>query len=72
MKTLHVQTQSGPDRVLHLDIPVEASNAVYDVVIVIQPKPDDAEPAKIDANGWPAGFFEATAGSISGPDLPAP
>jgi hypothetical protein len=67
MKTLHVQTQSGPDRVLHLDIPVEASNALYDVVVVIQPKANDAEPANLDERGWPAGFFEATAGSIQDP-----
>ena len=30
---------------------------------------DESEPnTKVDANGWPIGFFEATAGSI--PDLP--
>lgn len=66
MQTLRVQSQSSPDGVLHLDIPVEAPNAVYDVVIVFHPRSNGSAPSTPEERGWPAGFFEATAGAWKG------
>jgi hypothetical protein len=66
MQTLRVQTRSGADRILHLDIPVEAPNATYDVVVVLQPRSDSSAPPTAEERSWPAGFFEATAGAWKG------
>ena len=56
MQTLHVQSQSGSDGVLHLDIPVETPNADYDIVIVLNPRSAASTPTAED-RGWPSGFF---------------
>jgi hypothetical protein len=66
MQTMRVQSQSSSDGVLHLDIPVEAPNAVYDVVVVLNPSPNVPTPVTPEERGWPAGFFEATAGAWKG------
>jgi hypothetical protein len=66
MKTVCVQSQSSADGVFHLDIPVDAANAVYEVIVVLQPKAGDAKPNTPEARGWPDGFFEATAGAWQG------
>jgi hypothetical protein len=63
MQTPRVQTRSGADRILHLDIPVEVPNATYDVVVVLQPRTEVSTP---EERGWPAGFFETTAGAWKG------
>ena len=65
MQTLHVQSQSGSDGVLHLDIPVEAPNADYDIVVVLQPRSNFSTTPAAD-RGWPPGSFEATAGAWQG------
>jgi len=66
MQTLYVQSQSGSDGVLHLDIPVEAPNAYYDVVVVLHPRTGAPGPTTPQERGWPVGFFEATAGAWQG------
>jgi hypothetical protein len=66
MQTMRVQSQSSSDGVLHLDIPVEAPNAVYDVVVVLNPSPNVPTTVTPEECGWPAGFFEATAGAWKG------
>jgi hypothetical protein len=66
MQTLRVQTRSDADRILHLDIPVEVPNATYDVVVVLQPRPEVSAPTAPEERGWPPGFFEATAGAWKG------
>ena len=66
MKTLCIQSRSGSDGKLHLDIPVEIPNAFYDLVVVIQPGHAAREPQTPESNGWPSGFFEATAGAWQG------
>lgn len=65
MQTLRVQSRSDSDRILHLNIPVEVPNATYDVVVVLQPRSDVPTPTA-EEQGWPAGFFEATAGAWKG------
>ncbi|MBS3965078.1 MAG: hypothetical protein KGZ80_11420 [Methylomonas sp.] len=39
------------------------------VEIIIWPLAEPPTPAETDANGWPIGFFEATAGSWAGEPL---
>jgi hypothetical protein len=61
MKTLRIQSQSGSDGKLRLEIPVETPNAFYDVVIVMQPGRSEEQPRAADEGRWPPGFCEATA-----------
>ena len=65
MKTLHVQSQSSSDGILHLDIPVETPNADYDIVMVLHPR-SNVSTTTTEDRGWPPGFFEATAGAWQG------
>jgi len=67
VQTLRVQSESSSDGVLHLDIPVDAPNAFYDVVVVLQPMAREAEPRTPGELGWPPGFVAETAGSIQDP-----
>jgi len=67
MQTLRVQSESSSDGVLHLDIPVEAPNALNDVVVVLEPQTREAQPRTPGELGWPPGFVEETAGSIQDP-----
>ncbi|MCR4413204.1 MAG: hypothetical protein NUV77_12360 [Thermoguttaceae bacterium] len=50
---------------LRLEIPVGLVNADYEVVVVLQPKP---EPSVVvpASSGWPPGFIEQTAGAWQG------
>ena len=66
MKTVCVQTLSSANGVFHLDIPADAPNSVYEVVVVSQPKIEVAKSNAPKDRGWPAGFFEATAGAWQG------
>jgi hypothetical protein len=62
---VHVQSPSSSDGVLHLEIPVEAPKADYDVVVVLHPKSSVSTTTAAD-RGWPHGFSEATAGAWRG------
>lgn len=57
MKTISIRSRTDTAGVLHLDIPAEAPNADFDVLVVMQPSSGVAA-------GWPPGFIEQTAGSI--------
>ena len=65
MRTIHTLQQAGPDKTLHLTIPVEEANRRYQVLIVIEPKHAAGLPPAGD-RGWPPGFFEQTAGRWQG------
>ena len=66
MKTVSLQSQSRSDGKLHLEIPVDIPNAAYDLVVVMQPGSGAPEPQAPGEDGWPRGFFEATAGAWQG------
>ena len=65
MQTVRVSEKTGPDGVLHLRIPVGQTETEFEAVVVLQPKPAAAAAATPEERGWPPGYFEATAGSIS-------
>ena len=65
MQTLHIQSQAGADGVIHLDIPVDAPNIDYDVVVVLHPRSEVSKAPTADRD-WPPGFFEAAAGAWQG------
>jgi hypothetical protein len=52
-----------PDGMLHLSLDVGVADA--DVTVTVRLKPQSS--TDVDANGWPAGFFDTVAGSM--PDI---
>ena len=66
MRTVHVQSQTGSDGILHLEIPVGLPNADFEVVLVIQSRGTAPRTEAGEAHGWPPGFFEETAGAWQG------
>ena len=66
MKTIETIQEAGADGNLRLEIPVGKAGGRFRVVVAI----DEAPPSdQTNANGWPAGYFEATAGRWEG-DFP--
>jgi hypothetical protein len=65
MRTVHVLQQAGPDKTLHLSIPVDEANRRYQIVVVIEPEHAPGSEA-VPEQGWPPGFFEQTAGRWQG------
>jgi hypothetical protein len=51
MSTIVLQSKSGPDSKLHLEIPVDQPDTEFDVEIVVRPKTPENR-------GWPPGYFD--------------
>ena len=62
MKTIETTQTAGPDKLLHLTIPVDEANRPYRMVIVFEPEPTTAPTQR--ENGWPPGYWESVYGSI--------
>ena len=62
MKTIELTQEVGPDKVLHLDIPVDEANRRYRMVIVLVPELSPATANEKDE--WPPGYWESVYGSI--------
>jgi hypothetical protein len=60
MQTLQAVVRSGADGLLQLQIPVGQADQEYDVTVHLQPRTVRPDPL-----GWPAGFFEQTAGCLT-------
>ncbi|MFO0802558.1 MAG: hypothetical protein U0791_05475 [Gemmataceae bacterium] len=69
MLELQFHVEADASGVIHLDIPV-GSGGDYDVQVVVTPKPQmngcTRQPTPEEL-GWPPGYFEQTAGSITDP-----
>jgi len=61
MQTIRLLEKTGKDGALSLRIPLGQPDAVYEVVVVVQPRAVVTTP---EEGGWPPGFFEKTYGSI--------
>ena len=61
MKTIETTQTAGPDKLLHVTIPVDEANRPYRMVIVIVA---EEAPVPSEKKGWPPGFIESTYGSI--------
>lgn len=67
MTVIRLTATSGPDGVLHLNVPVGTAGE-YDVAVVLTAKPRAPVAADApEARGWPPGYFESTYGSITDP-----
>ncbi|MBI3822511.1 MAG: hypothetical protein HY289_07510 [Planctomycetes bacterium] len=62
MKTIETTQTAGADKLLHLTIPVDEANRPYRMVIVLVPESELQ--TNCAENGWPAGYFGRTYGSI--------
>jgi hypothetical protein len=62
MEAIRVLEKTGKDGALHLHIPLGKPEAVFEVVVVVQPKMSGSEP--MEGSGWPPGYFDL-AGSIT-------
>jgi hypothetical protein len=67
MNSLKLRSRVGADGMLNLRVPVGVTDAEVEVVVVFQLIERAQNRKTIEDLGWPAGFFEQTAGSI--PDL---
>jgi hypothetical protein len=64
METITLHSRVGADGLLNLQVPVKATNADLEIVLIVQPLAP--QPA---GHGWPAGFFEEVAGGWQGERL---
>lgn len=64
MQTLQVVKQAGPDRVIHLSIPVDRAEQSYRLTVTIEAEKAPAEIASGDA--WPPGFLDRVVGAWEG------
>ena len=62
MRTIETTQTAGPDKLLHLTIPVDEANRPYRLVIVLVRESTSEPPAEQD--GWPPGYWESVYGSI--------
>lgn len=64
VRTLQVVKQAGPDRIIHLSIPVDEAEQSYRLTVTIEP---EQAPARIaTANAWPQDFLERVVGAWEG------
>jgi len=69
MNSMKLRSHVGADGMLNLKVPVGVTNAEVEVVVVFQLVEQVQTPKKPEELGWPAGFFEQTAGAWSGEPL---
>ena len=69
MNSMKLRSRVGADGVLNLKVPVGVTNAEVEVVVVFQLVERAQAPKTADERGWPAGFFEQTAGAWAGEPL---
>jgi hypothetical protein len=60
-KTIETRAHTTKDGRLNLSVDVEVSDADVAVVVTITPV---SAGSRVDANGWPEGFFDRVAGSM--------
>jgi hypothetical protein len=63
MQTITLNSHVGQDGILHLDIPLDITNADLTITVSVKPVNDDRRsPHK--GKGWPEHFFEETSGCL--------
>jgi hypothetical protein len=62
MKTVELVEEAGPDKMVHVAIPVDEAARRYRLTVLIEPETDGGG----GLDEWPPGFFERTAGQWVG------
>jgi hypothetical protein len=65
MISIQIKGHVGDDGLLTLKIPTSYRDAELEATLIINPIGNADETVESNPNGWPAGFIEATAGSIT-------
>ncbi|MEH2120557.1 hypothetical protein [Nostoc sp.] len=65
MQSIKLCSHVGADGILHLDIPVDVTDKDIVVTVTYQQLEPSDPPKTPQELGWPAGFFEQTAGSLA-------
>jgi hypothetical protein len=65
VQTIRVREKTGNEGSLHLDIPLGKPNSEFEVVVLVQPTEAALQAGSAEEQGWPAGYFENTFGSIA-------
>jgi hypothetical protein len=71
MSVIRMTATAEADGALHLTIPVRESGEVFDVAVIVTPRPA-AYAGSPDVRDWPPGYFDQTYGSISDESFAAP
>jgi len=69
MQSVMLQSRVGPDGILKLQIPIGLPDVEVEVMVIMQPLASNPTASLPEAQGWPAGFFEQTAGAWEGERL---
>jgi len=69
MQTIILNSQVGQDGILHLDIPVDITNADLTITVILQPMTDSQQENQPKGKGCPANFFEETSGCLKNTPL---
>jgi hypothetical protein len=64
MQKITLNSHVGQDGILHLDIPVDITNADLTITVILQPVTDSQPENQHKGKGWPANFFEETSGCL--------
>jgi hypothetical protein len=64
MKTIETTQTAGPDKLLHVTIPVDEANRPYRMVIVLTPEHASAVGRRDGLAAWPPVYFETVCGSV--------
>ncbi|MCC5669206.1 hypothetical protein LC653_36535 [Nostoc sp. CHAB 5784] len=65
MQSIKLCSHVGADGILHLSIPTGITDKEIEVTVIYQQLEPSAPPKTPEELGWPAGFFEQTAGSLA-------
>ena len=72
MSVVRMTARPAADGALHLTIPVREAGSVFDVAVIVTPRPALPETANPEDRGWPEGYFDQTYGSISDESFVSP
>lgn len=62
MESIKITARTDHEGNLNLKVPAGLVDQVYEVIVVLNPVPDDKA---VDDLGWPIGFFERTYGALA-------
>ncbi|MBN3945226.1 MAG: hypothetical protein HWQ38_01530 [Nostoc sp. NMS7] len=65
MQSIKLRSHIGSDGILHLEIPLGITDKEIEVTVIYQQLEPSAPAKTPEELGWPAGFFEQTAGSLA-------
>jgi hypothetical protein len=72
MRVLRVTAKADSDGCFHLKLPLDRADQLYDVAVVIAPRPPEGAKPTPEELGWPPEFLQNVMGSIDDETFVAP